>query len=1254
MSDQELPAPITSPDQKPGGLTRWFLPLFALVVMAGLALVLYSKLRSEVWSYFTDEEGTRVEVEDEKTRSVLWQDPTQNLFAETGDAETPADPGRSNNLTNRRQLTSTPLAFQEPGWRFLDHPHPDPPAAWNTALFDDAAWKVGPAPLGHEDSALLVPLATHLTTDPAFIYHISRKNYHFRHTFEFSGDPTQTTLMLETSLDDGAVFFLNGELLYRHNIQAGPLTGNTWAHDTISTAVFEGPFPVPSEFLLNGTNTLAVVTYQATSNSSDIVFDCELTASETLGVPPTPTELAHQSVNQPTGRLEAAFSADETHMVLVHWDKERMNADLFSSSLNGRLWSRPAPLAALNTEANERGPAFSQDGRYLYFSSDRKGGQGGYDLYVTRWDGTGWSEATALSTTINSPANEGGPALQRDDAQIYFSSNREGGAADIFVAQRIAEVVEAPEEEPVEAEPDKNKKKANEVIAEAVPELPPIPRYGQAQTVSHLNSEAEDVQAALTKRGNQVFLASDRDRNKKTGFGLYFSRVVPGRTLTPERVDLYIKEGDVTDPAVRMAGFDLLFSSGAPGADDGYKLYRSTTREVIGYTDLTQWEQFKELMGNIGKWILLALIALIALLYLLEAWQDISSLFHKCLAGSAAVHLIILFLLALWLIVKQVEGGEPQAPQIAISIEALAQEDLALESEPEHAEIAESKNLVMTEKFDSDFRIPVFKPTVNTQVTPIVTKTSKTSLVPDVRPSKANEAESDQAENLPTQELAVLTSLPESFLPEPDNPELEEQEVTDQQKTEKPADPTDDLFKPTEALEQVENERAPERQLVDTAVENDSEAKDVAQTDAAPQATDTGGEMINAHRGLEALGAPPELDGAGDTITNLLNLPGDATQSDPLLPGELETPNHELDPKSLTKLIQKQRGKPSLETIKELGGTDATEKAIGAALEWLARNQESDGRWDVKKHGGRGNYDTAGVGSALLCFYGWGMRHDQGGRYQDNVKRALEWLLKQQKENGDLRGGGKMYCHGIASIALCEAYGVTKDPKLKEAAERAIKLILASQSLSKGGWRYEPAGKKGPNQDSDLSVTGWQYMALHSARLAGLEVPEDSFVRARQYLTTVSTGKQGGLYGYQAGSVNPTMVATGMFCRQLDLVPPTDPRMPEGADYIGQRQMKVKNPDFYYVYYATLALYQHQGPAWKKWNDRLKETLPLIQKKNGAERGSWDPGGGHGGTGGRVIATTLSVLSLEVYYRLLPMYGFRGNEALPAPKAKAN
>lgn len=203
-------------------------------------------------------------------------------------------PGRSNNRTTRRQLISTPLAFQEPGWRFrdFDNPNPDPLANWNTVDFVDTAWKEGPAPLGHEGSTLPVPLATDLTTDPPFVYDISRKNYHFRRTFEFSGDPTHTTLMLETYLDDGAVFFLNGELLYRHNMR----DDDTWAQSTISNAVFEGPFPVPNDSLRNGTNTLAVVTFQATSNSSDIVFDCKLTASESLVIPPTPTELSNQDL----------------------------------------------------------------------------------------------------------------------------------------------------------------------------------------------------------------------------------------------------------------------------------------------------------------------------------------------------------------------------------------------------------------------------------------------------------------------------------------------------------------------------------------------------------------------------------------------------------------------------------------------------------------------------------------------------------------------------------------------------------------------------------------------------------------------------------------------------------------------------------------------------------------------------------------------------------------------------------------------
>lgn len=435
-------------------------------------------------------------------------------------------------------------------------------------------------------------------------------------------------------------------------------------------------------------------------------------------------------------------------------------------------------------------------------------------------------------------------------------------------------------------------------------------------------------------------------------------------------------------------------------------------------------------------------------------------------------------------------------------------------------------------------------------------------------------------------------------------------------------------------------------------MQDPSEAKDVEQSSTKGATADTGGETVVAHRGLEAQGALPELVGKDTLVTMLADLPGSDPENDPLLPGNLETPVNELDTKAITKLIQKARGKPSLETIVQLGGSDATEKAIREALEWLVRNQEADGRWDARRHGANGAYDTAGTGLALLCFYGWGVRHDQAGPYQDNVRRALDWLVAQQAENGDLRGGAQMYSHGIASIALCEAYGVTNDPRLKGPAEKAIALILASQSPTKGGWRYDPAGPNGPSHDADLSVTGWQYMALHSARLAGLEVPEAPFEAARRYLQEVSSGTHGGLYGYTAGAVNAAMVATGMFCRQLDLVPPTDPRMPESAQYLKMQPIPVQNPDFYYLYYGTLALYQHQGPVWLEWNERLKETLPLIQRTDGNERGSWDVGAGHGAAGGRVVSTTLAVLSLEVYYRLLPMYGFRGNPALPGAKQK--
>ena len=943
--------------------------------------------------------------------------------------------------------------------------------------------------------------------------------------------------------------------------------------------------------------------------------------------------------NQAGERMEATFSPNGTTMIMVRRDNNVTGTDLYASQWNGRIWSRPQPMLTLNSLANDRGPAFSHDGKHLYFASDREDGQGGYDLYVARKTAAGWSVAEPLGDDVNTAKDELGPALSADGKRLFFSSDQGGENKDILVAKLIEDSNQTAPDEPEETDTA-------------------MPRFSNPQPVGDLNSEGDDLQASLTARGDSVFLASDRDRDDDSGFSLYLSRVVNGKELAPEKVDLYFDKGEVTDPAIRMDGFDLLFSRN-PNAEgsseessEDYRLYRSTSREVYGMMDYSRWDQFMSLLGNIIWWILLALLALAALIYILEHWQDITSLYHKCLAGSVALHLLALLLFIYWIIVKEFEaGGQPQSPEIAISIDALAQEELALESMPEEAQISETPVALVADQLESDFKIPVLEAQEQTKTSPIVTRTSKTSLVSDVRPSKANIETAEEPVTKPDKISPLLTALPETFLPELETPELEERDAGEPQKAEEIANPLADLFRPTDAVPQVETQKTAETaEITNKANETATEVNQIEPGDAAAETTDTGGDVVVAHTGLEAEGQPPTLEGTGTIADLSLNLPGTDPETDPFLPGELSTPKATLDPVALTDLLRKQREKPSLEVIEQLGGSDATERAIGMALEWLSRHQEADGRWDTKKHGGKGDYDTASAGFALLCYYGWGVSHKKPGKFQGNVQRALKWLVAQQKENGDLRGKGRMYCHGIAAIALCEAYGISKDPTLKEPAEKAIKLIVSSQSPAKGGWRYDPR----PG-DADTSVTGWQYMALHSARMAGIEVDEEVFENARRWFDHAGGGRHGGLYGYTGPqNNNVAMIATGMFCRQLDLVPPSDPRMSESAQALKIKPFNVSRPELYYLYYGTLALYQHQGPIWADWNERLKDTLPNLQNRTGADAGSWDTSPDHASAGGKVVSTTLATLSLEVYYRLLPMYGFRKKEAAPPKKLKGN
>jgi hypothetical protein len=342
------------------------------------------------------------------------------------------------------------------------------------------------------------------------------------------------------------------------------------------------------------------------------------------------------------------------------------------------------------------------------------------------------------------------------------------------------------------------------------------------------------------------------------------------------------------------------------------------------------------------------------------------------------------------------------------------------------------------------------------------------------------------------------------------------------------------------------------------------------------------------------------------------------------------------------------------------GGTAATEAAVKAALKWLADNQDGDGRWNPRTHGagketnvlGRdrknagSQSDSAMTGLALLAFLASGHTH-LDGPYHDDVRRGLEYLMRTQAADGSLAGQAApfefMYCHAMAACALSEAYGMTHDARLREPVRKAVGYTLRAQDPIGGGWRYRP-GDAG-----DTSQMGWQLMTLKSAELAGIPIPDSTRQGIIRYLQSVASGTYGGRAAYRP-SEQPTrsMTAEALVCWQFLGLSRQNPACNEAGDFLLAELPNDSNSNLYYWYYGTLAMYQLQGVHWQRWNDALREAVVSRQVKDGPQAGSWDTDDLWGGHGGRVYTTALATLTLEVYYRFLPLYA----EVAPDDRAK--
>jgi hypothetical protein len=296
---------------------------------------------------------------------------------------------------------------------------------------------------------------------------------------------------------------------------------------------------------------------------------------------------------------------------------------------------------------------------------------------------------------------------------------------------------------------------------------------------------------------------------------------------------------------------------------------------------------------------------------------------------------------------------------------------------------------------------------------------------------------------------------------------------------------------------------------------------------------------------------------------------------------------------------------------------------------------------------------VAATAFGVLPFLGMGITHKQSPNepavlkeYRPKVLSALQWLGKQQvitredpKQDGALPGG--IAAHAVATLAICEAYELSnKDKDITVAAQRCVRHIVQSQNRE-GGWG-DHAGQAG-----DVSTVGWVLLALRSAKEAGLTIDKSVFDRAGRFLNTCGAGPDDAKlsrYGsWPDQPAKPATTAAGLLSRQLLGWDRSNSNLTAGCQYLMQGENMPPEvgsqlgPISYY-HHATQVLHYMEGENWDKWNHRMREHLIRTQESSGADAGSWSPSGDDAGGASRVSATSMAVMTLQTYYRHLPLY----------------
>jgi hypothetical protein len=385
------------------------------------------------------------------------------------------------------------------------------------------------------------------------------------------------------------------------------------------------------------------------------------------------------------------------------------------------------------------------------------------------------------------------------------------------------------------------------------------------------------------------------------------------------------------------------------------------------------------------------------------------------------------------------------------------------------------------------------------------------------------------------------------------------------------------------------------------------------------------------------------------------------------------------------------------------GGSKGSEAAVENALMWFVRHQSPDGSWPLMSYwkncseaGGRcepgqehrGPSDNIGVhGLIMLCFLGAGYDHMTPSRHRKVMQRATDWLLRQQKPEGEFTIAGARahnYAQAMAVMALAESLAMTQDRRLRDPVAKGVEVMLARRvpAVKKGGvaWCWGDGQESSANAMA-TSATSWNIQALKSAVVAGVPVG-DGWESGRQWLNAIWR-RSVEAEGKDPGRLDPYKDQTGIAYRynpEKDIIscfrgsPMTedqpcrpgsgrnghdlgcigllvgifqgrtagDPLIETLANYEMAYHLPTTYPcNNYYLYYNTLAMYQLGGERWGRWNGIVRDLLIGSQRKEpGCFDGSWNPGTHYSAPEtGRLLSTALNCLSLEVYYRYAQVHG---------------